>query len=66
MKFIVVHKDTVLFTTSNFNYAFAWLTEYARECKLIFWMSAHHRGREDVTYYDGNDTYYDFAIIREE
>lgn len=65
MKFIVVYKDAVLFTASNYTSALDWLMTYTRKRDLIFWTAIQHRGREDFTYCDKEDIYYNFAIIKD-
>lgn len=65
MKFIVVYKDTILFTAPNYNSALTWLMTYTRKRDLIFWMVVRHRGREDFTFCDEEDIYYNFAIIKD-
>ena len=60
--YIVVYKDCVLHKSETRNEALAWLKDYTKD--LFFWCQTEHRGRTDIVFYDGDDTYYGYAIIK--
>lgn len=62
----VLYKDCVLYSTTSLLDACHFVINYAAERKLEFWVQEKlYGGRIHYTYYDKNDNYYTFTIIKD-